>query len=134
MSNLKEVRWKQRYENFRSSYLLLDKYVDQEEFSELEQAGLIQIFETTFELAWKVMKDYLESEGYQVNSPREAIKKSFEIQLIEDGETWLEALAHRNITVHTYDKSKVEELVFIIKDDYFPLLEALHDTLTEELE
>lgn len=133
MSSLKKIRWKQRFENYKKSYELLAKYVDQEEYTELEQAGLIQIFEMAFELSWKVMKDYLESEGYEISSPREAIKKSFEIELIQDGDIWLEALTSRNTTVHTYDKSKIEELVDVIKEEYFPLLESLYETL-EELE
>ena len=131
MSDKKEIRWRQRFENYEKSYELLAKYVDQYEYTELEQAGLIQIFETTFELSWKVMKDYLESEGYDVDSPRGAIKKSFEIALIQEGDLWLQALSHRNITVHTYDKSKVEELVDIIKEDYFPMLESFYEKMEE---
>ncbi|WP_206540479.1 nucleotidyltransferase substrate binding protein [Clostridium novyi] len=29
----------------------------------------MQCFEYTFELAWKTMKDYLELEGFEVESP-----------------------------------------------------------------
>lgn len=132
MSDLKDIRWKQRFENYRKAYELLEEYIYQEEYTELEQAGLIQFFETAFELSWNVMKDYLESEGYEIKSPREAIKKSFEIQLIEDGDLWLEMLAHRNISTHTYDKSKIEQLVDIIKSDYFPLLESLYEIMGEK--
>ena len=76
MEYLKEIRWKQRFENFNESYILLDRYSKKEDLSKLEQAGLIQFFEMTFELAWKVLKDYLESEGYIIKSPRETIKPS----------------------------------------------------------
>lgn len=79
MKDLKEIRWKQRFENFNKSYTLLDRYSKREDLSELEQAGLIQFFEMTFELAWKVLKDYLESEGYIVKSPRETIKQDFKM-------------------------------------------------------
>lgn len=131
MSNLKEVRWKQRFENYKKSYDLLEKYVDQSTYTELEQAGLIQIFEMSFELSWKVIKDYLESEGYEISSPREAIKKAFEIGLIQDGEVWLEALVSRNTSVHTYDKSKIEALVDVVKEEYYPLLKSLKEALEE---
>ena len=131
MSNLKEVRWKQRFENYKKFYDLLEKYVDQSTYTELEQAGLIQIFEMSFELSWKVIKDYLESEGYEISSPREAIKKAFEIGLIQDGEVWLEALVSRNTSVHTYDKSKIEALVDVVKEEYYPLLKSLKEALEE---
>ncbi|WP_342774217.1 nucleotidyltransferase substrate binding protein [Aquibacillus sediminis] len=53
--------------------------------TELERAGIIQFFETTFELAWKVLKDYLEAEGYVAKSPRDSIKQAFQAEIIEDG-------------------------------------------------
>ena len=43
----------------------------------------------TFELAWKVLKDYLESEGYMVKSHRETIKQAFQIGLIDNGHVWI---------------------------------------------
>ena len=73
MDNLKDIRWKQRFENFNKSYKLIEKYSKQQITSELEKAGIIQFFEMSFELAWKVLKDYLEAEGYVVKSPRETI-------------------------------------------------------------
>ncbi|EEG77466.1 nucleotidyltransferase substrate binding protein [Dethiobacter alkaliphilus] len=78
MNNLKDIRWKQRFQNFEKSFSLLEKYIAQKEKNELEKAGIIQFFEMTFELSWKLLKDYLEAVGYVVNSPREAIKQSFQ--------------------------------------------------------
>jgi nucleotidyltransferase substrate binding protein (TIGR01987 family) len=85
MDSLKDTRWRQRFENFERSYKLLKKYSNQEIKTELERAGIIRFFEMTFELAWKVLKDYLESQGYMVKSPREAIKQAFQIGLIAEG-------------------------------------------------
>ena len=117
-----EIRWKQRFEHFTKALDLLSNHVDYELTSEIEKAGLIQFFEMSFELAWKVMKDYLENQGYDVNGPRDAIKLSFQIGLIEDGQIWLKALEERNLSVHTYNEDLANTLINNIKTLYYPEL------------
>lgn len=133
MDEFKDIRWKQRFENFNKSYSLLKKYLIKEDLSELEQAGIIQFFEMTFELAWKVLKDYLESDGYTVKSPRETIKQAFQNEIINDGHVWIDALAVRNLTVHTYDKNVASKFVNDIINIYFPEIEKMHDKLEKEI-
>lgn len=133
MDELKNIRWKQRFENFNKAYALLGKYSSKKNLSELEQAGIIQFFEMTFELAWKVLKDYLEADGYMVKSPRETIKQAFQNELINDGHIWMEALSVRNLTTHTYDENLVIKLVNDIVNIYFPELKRMHDKLEKEL-
>ncbi|WP_291638015.1 nucleotidyltransferase substrate binding protein [Clostridium sp.] len=133
MDNLKDIRWKQRFENFNKSYKLMEKYSKQQITSELEKAGIIQFFEMTFELACKVLKDYLEAEGYVVKSPREAIKQAFQIGLIDNGHVWIEALANRNLTTHTYDEMLADKMSKEIVELYFPELKKMNDRLSGEL-
>lgn len=133
MENLKEIRWKQRFENFDKSYKLLKKYSNQEITTELERAGIIQFFEMTFELALKVLKDYLESEGYMVKSPRETVKQAFQIGLIDNGHIWIDALSNRNLTTHTYDEKLATKMTSEILNAYLPELDKLYNKLSEEL-
>jgi len=123
---LEDIRYKQRFENFETSFLLLQQALDITEPSIVEKAGVIQFFEITFELSWKLMKDYLSYIGYEVKSPREAIKTSFSIELIVDGTAWLDALSDRNLTVHTYDEAQADEIHMRIENLYFKLLEELY--------
>lgn len=132
--NLKDIRWKQRFENFEKAYLLLDKYVYQTDMSELERAGIIQIFETAFELSWKVLKDFLEAEGISVMSPRGTIKQAFKMELISDGTLWLEALNDRNLTSHTYDEATAEEAVMHIQNRYTPMLKEIYTFFKERIQ
>jgi nucleotidyltransferase substrate binding protein (TIGR01987 family) len=132
MDELKNTRWKQRFENFEKSYKLLERYSKQDIKTELERAGIIQFFEMTFELAWKVLKDYLESQGYEVKSPRESIKQAFQIGLIEDGHVWIDALTSRNLTSHTYDEAIAKKLVNDIRERFYPALKAIYEKLLEE--
>ena len=119
---MNDVRYIQRFENFEKSFLLLKEALAIKTPSIVEIAGCIQFFETTFELSWKLMKDYLDFLGYQVSSPREALKQSFSINLLEDGGVWLDALMDRNLTVHTYDENIANDIHQKIKNDYFLLL------------
>jgi nucleotidyltransferase substrate binding protein (TIGR01987 family) len=133
MDQLKIIRWKQRYQNFEKSYKLLDKYVNQPIVTELERAGIIQLFEIAFELSWKLMKDYLESAGFKVKSPRETIKKAYQIELIDNGHIWIDALTDRNLTVHTYDEKLAKKMAEDIIQIYFPELKKLYEKLAGEL-
>lgn len=133
MNQYKDVRWKQRFINFEKSYRLLEKYINTPIESELERAGIIQLFEILFELSWKLMKDYLEAQELIVKSPREAIKQAFQIGLIEDGHIWIDGLADRNLTVHIYDEKLAEKMINDIVNVYFPVLKKLYNKLNKEL-
>jgi nucleotidyltransferase substrate binding protein (TIGR01987 family) len=128
----KEIRWRQRFDNFENAYELLEEYIGIASLNELERAGIIQFFEMAFELAWKVMKDYLEAEGFQIKSPKEAIKQAFQTELIEDGQVWIDALEDRNLTVHTYDEATAIEIAERIKVNYFPALRQFYEKLKEK--
>lgn len=129
-----ELRWQQRFQNFSKAFELLKTAVELESPTVIERAGMIQFFEMTFELAWKLLKDYQEEEGFIVKSPRDAIKQAFQYQLISDGQAWLEALQDRNLTVHTYQEKTALEVERKIRLEYFPMLEQLHIAFAEKIE
>jgi nucleotidyltransferase substrate binding protein (TIGR01987 family) len=79
------TRCRQRFANYEKSLGHLKTTVEKDVLNDIEKAGLIQFFEVTFELSWKVMKDFLTAEGYEVKSPRDSIKTAFEYGLIESG-------------------------------------------------
>lgn len=116
------IRFKQRFDNFEKAFEQLTKAGQIVAPSDTERAGLIQFFELAFELSWKTMKDYLESEGFQVKTPRETIKQAFQIGLIKNGHAWMDALEDRNLTVHVYDEATSLKVEKLIKEKYLPLL------------
>ncbi len=129
-----DIRWKQRFQNFEKSLHLLTQALNIEEPDIIEKAGLIQFFEMTFELAWNTMKDYLQEEGFDgINTPRAAIKKAFEADLIKDGQLWLQLLQDRNLTSHAYDEEKADIIHNLIAEKYYSLLNSLHSTLKQKL-
>ncbi len=128
-----DVRWKQRFENFKKATIQLTEFIEKEELNKFEVQGLIQCFEYTFELAWKTMKDYLEQEGFDVKSPRKTIQTAFQIQLITDGHTWIDALEKRNLMAHTYDEKRAMEAEKLIREKYYKIIKELYFKLGELL-
>lgn len=125
----KDIRWKQRFQNFEKAFLFLKKAVELKNYDELQQAGLVQSFEFTFKLAWKTLKDYLWQQGMEVQFPRDVIKQSFSTQLIVDGTKWIQMLDKRNELTHTYNQEQAQRAIQIIREQYFPLLEQVYQTL-----
>ena len=128
-----DIRWKQRFQNFEKAFRMLEKSVAILEPNETERAGVIQFFEMAFELAWKLLKDFLEKEGHQVKSPRETLKQALQNGLIEDGHTWIEALEKRNMTTHMVDEKTIIVIENNIQKKYFPLLKKLHEFFTSKI-
>ena len=124
-----DIRWKQRFSNFEKAFAELSSAVDRKSYDKLSQAGLIQMFELVFELAWKTLKDKLEFDGLKTNSPRETLKTAFQNGYIQNGDVWIEALENRNLLAHTYDEAKSDEARDLIREKYFSLLKDLHQTL-----
>lgn len=129
----KDVRWRQRFGQFEKSYQLLLNALAIEDPSEVERAGIIQFFEMTFELGWKLLKDFQEAEGYSITSPRAAIKQAFQNALIEQGHDWLQALEDRNLTTHTYNENTARQVESDIRNRYAPFLQSLQRTFLQEM-
>ena len=125
MSDL-DIRWQQRFAQFEKAFSLLQSAIAIEKPSIVERAGLIQFFEMAFELAWKLLKDFEEAEGFMVKSPRDAIKQAFEADIIAQGHDWIDALEDRNLTTHTYNEETAIHVERKIRTRYFPLLLQLH--------
>lgn len=127
MTNKNPIRWVQRLENYSKAVKRLTDAAQQGEYTDLERAGLIQIFEFTFELAWKTLKDILDYEGFDVASPRSVIRTSLEANYItsDECEQLLSALGKRNLLAHTYDENTSLEAERLIVEEYQPLMLAI---------
>jgi len=131
MANSDEIRWQQRLENFGKALAQLESACNQDEYSDLERAGLVQMFEFTMELAWNTLKDLLFYEGFDTKTPRETIRKAFEAEYLTEDETTtlLDALTKRNVLSHTYDEKTAKEAERLVKDVFRPVFRSLYDRL-----
>jgi nucleotidyltransferase substrate binding protein (TIGR01987 family) len=124
-----DVRWQQRFQNYRPALARLTAAVvlsRQRALSDLEQQGLIQAFEFTHELAWNVLKDYLEAQGFvDLIGSKNATRQAFKNGLLEDGEAWMDMIKARNLTSHTYKAEVAQEIVQGILGRFHPALVAM---------
>lgn len=126
-------RWKQRFQNFDKAIARLEEALLLPGLDDLALNGLIQRFEYTFELAWKTLKDYLEDQGFLVTSPREVIRQGVASTYIMDGQTWLDALQHRNMLSHMYDDQHFRDAEQAIRNRYFKIIKQLHLFLQSQM-
>jgi nucleotidyltransferase substrate binding protein (TIGR01987 family) len=129
-----DVRWKRRFSNYNKALSQLQKFIDKGNLNELEEQGLIQAFEYTYELAWNVMKDYFEYQGEEViRGSRDAIRLSFNRGLITEGKKWMDMIESRIKSSHTYNEATAEEVVSKILNTYFDCFVAFKNTMQKEL-
>lgn len=127
----KEIRWKQRFQNFSRAYNLLNCALEEndiDDLSNLEQEGVIQRFEYTYELAWKTLKDYLEYNGVNITeiTARSVFKEAYSSGIIKNSEIFIDMMLSRNLLSHTYDFNKFRDILIKVKKDYLPELSDLY--------
>jgi nucleotidyltransferase substrate binding protein (TIGR01987 family) len=129
-----DIRWIQRFSNYRKAMLTLSEAADlagTRALSNLEQQGLIQGFEFTHELAWNVLKDYLEEQGFVgIIGSRNATREAFKNALIADGEVWMDMIKARNMTSHTYRTEIAQKIAADILQRFYPAFEAMAATFS----
>ncbi len=126
-----DIRWIQRLDNYdkalarlRTAVRILQEHGGTDgEIDDLMKEGLVQRFEYTQELAWKLMKDYEEYQGYtDVQGSRDAIRKALQMGLVEDA-VWMDTISSRNLTSHCYDEDEFNEVLGRIIQSYLPVFE-----------
>lgn len=119
-------RVKERYIDFKKAFFKLKDASEIKDNSDILVDAVIQRFEFTFELSWKLMKSYLEYEGIEgAVSPRSTIRLAFKQEIITDGDDWITMMLDRNRTSHVYDEELALEIFNNIKTHHVKLLESL---------
>lgn len=134
-----DIRWKQRFDNYKRALKKLKEAITEysrsdyygQNILEFIEESLIQRFEYTQELAWKVMKDYLEYQGYNtITGSRDTFKLALRTGLIAD-EMWFSSIADRNLSSHNYDEETAKGIVQNIITNYLPLFNAFERKMTD---
>lgn len=147
-----DIRWEQRFSNFaramekfqQSVEYIHNNYAEDKKqdfenedlisvLDELVKEGLIQRFEYTHELAWKVMKDYAEYQGNStIGGSRDASREALQLKLITEGDVWMDMIKSRNKTSHTYNEETANEIYVKILKEYFPAFVNFQSIMEEK--
>ena len=127
-----DIRWQRRFNNYLKALQTLTEAVqlaDKRPLSKLEQQGLIQGFEFTHELAWNVLKDYLDAQGFVgLIGSKNASRQAFKDALIQDGEAWMDMIKARSLTLHTYNTDIAANIASDILTRFYPAFVAMAAT------
>lgn len=134
-----EIRWVQRLDSYRKAFERMSEAVEMTSLysiknreTELFLDALIQRYEFTHELAWKLMKDYLEYMGIEgIIGSCDAIRYALQNGLIDD-DRWMDTIADRNITSHNYNQEVANEVANRIISVYKSLFDEFLQVMTEK--
>ncbi len=133
-----KARWQYRFDNYKRAFHLLRDAIDakrERTLSDLEEEGVIQRFEYTWELAWKTLKDYLENDGFALSkiTPKAVIVAAIEAKIITNHVQWMNALDDRNKMSHVYSHDVFSQVIDNIEQHYLSLFDDLYQKLFDEI-
>jgi nucleotidyltransferase substrate binding protein (TIGR01987 family) len=128
-----DIRWKQRFSNYKKALLRLAPIVEcakTRKLNSIELLGIIKAFELCFELAWNVMKDYLLMKGIMnIIGSKDSIRNAFQNGLITDGQIWMSMIDDRNQATHTYQEELAETISKNIIELYYAQFLVFENTM-----
>ncbi|MCM8899930.1 nucleotidyltransferase substrate binding protein [Caldicoprobacter algeriensis] len=128
-------RLREKLEDFSKALNRLKEALERDQSDDIVLDAVIQRFEFTYELSWKLIKAYMSYSGIaDVKTPRQAFKEAFTAGLIDEGDVWLEMLDDRNLTSHTYDQSTARRVYEKVKNRYYPAMSKLKEAISREIE
>ena len=130
-----DIRWHQRLQSYSKALKQLSYIISETKkrtLNDIEKQGLIQAFEFTHELSWNLLKDYFEDQGNQsITGSKDAFREAFKMDIIQDGEAWMETIKSRNKTSHTYNQSTANEIHDKVIDVYHRIFVELEQKMNE---
>ncbi|MCS5422940.1 MULTISPECIES: nucleotidyltransferase substrate binding protein [Psychrilyobacter] len=122
-------RWDERISDYKNALERLNEAIEESKTinSSTIRDGVIQRFEFTLELSWKVMKYFLNSEGLtEAKAPKSTIRAGFNNEVIKNAKLWIDMIEDRNLTTHTYSQSTSDEIYEKIIHSYYKELKVFY--------
>jgi len=128
-------RLRNKLYNYSKALNRLEDALRRDQSDDIVVDAVIQRFEFTYELSWKLIMAYMSYNGIaDIKTPGQAFKEAFAAGLLDEGDVWLEMLNDRNLTSHTYDESTARRVCEKVKNKYYIALSKLKETISREIE
>lgn len=126
---------KQKNKDFENALQRLEEGLEVPDKDSLAIDGIIQRYEFTFEIAWKLMKAFMEEEGLMgvCLSPKTTVRQAFKRELIRDGQGWIDMILDRNRTSHIYNENMSRGIYENIQSKHIELFRQLKAFMEENL-
>lgn len=124
-----DIRWKQRFNNYSKALQLLESCIpaNPAEPTHKDILAMVQAFEMVVELAWNLIKDYMQAQGLVFQpTPKAVVREAFNKKIIPDGQVWLDAIKERNLAAHTYNEEIAHVLINEILQKFLPAFRVLN--------
>lgn len=114
-----------KYENFCAALSnMKDIFAYEEPYDNVILTGLVGLYEICFEQSWKMMKEVLESYGFEesaTGSPKTILKTAYKAGMIKDETLWLRGLQARNNVSHAYNKDIAMDIITQAKEEFYDM-------------
>ncbi|MCP3735987.1 nucleotidyltransferase substrate binding protein [Sphingomonas sp. RP10(2022)] len=129
-------RWTRRRDEFGRMVDLLertDAIRRDRELTEAEEAGMVQFFEMSVELAWKTLALLMRHDGVSLPAmaPVPVFREAARLGYVDRPDDWMAAVERRNLMSHTYDPAAFRLLVADIGVMFLPLMARLRTMLRD---
>jgi nucleotidyltransferase substrate binding protein (TIGR01987 family) len=122
-------RYQLQRQNFEKALARLEAVLLLDE-TEVVRDSIIQRFEFTFEMAWKLLFRYLVLKGERVAAKAwDVLPAAFEALLIDEPDVWTRLREYRNDTSHEYNQNKAIEVVAFVRQQGLPTFQRLRSTM-----
>lgn len=120
---MKKFKKQDRFDDLGHAIEQLGKAVALPKDYFLRREGMIQCFEYTIELYWKVIKDFLDEIDVPVPNPRDVFVEANRLKWLPGGDlNWIDMLKDRNRTSHDYHEEQAEIVIERIEKRYYPAM------------
>ena len=129
---MSEVQIQHSMENLGSALARLEDVLSRP-LNEDNRDITILRFTFVFELSWKALRRFLLYDKIprnEIASPRDVLRKSYQVYWLTDDQLWLNMADDRNNLVHTYDEELANAVYERIKNSYAPEFQRLFEFLT----
>ena len=118
-----------RFLQYQAAKTRLREAVQSPGESDIKRDAVIQRFEFTYELLWKLFKAIAIEEKMECYSPKTAFQAAFKINLIDDERLFVEIIDARNSTTHLYSEEDSKVIYAFIKEKVLAAFDQVEQSI-----